>query len=107
MRAVSATVVVSEPLTLVWFVVTSGCGMRPWLALWPTSPLKDAGMRIDPPPSDAVAKGRMPAATAAAEPPLEPPGVREGSHALRVIPVTLFLVRLSVPNSGEVVLPTG
>ena len=28
----------------------------------------------------------MPVATATAVPPLEPPGVREGSHGLRVMP---------------------
>ena len=41
-------------------------------------------MRIEPPPSLACAIGTMPAATAAAEPPDEPPGVRDGSHGLRV-----------------------
>src|SRR4051794_10161237 len=64
-------------------------------------------MRIDPPPSDAVANGMMPAATAADEPPLEPPGVRLTSHGLRVTPKTLVFVKLSVPNSGLAVLPTG
>src|SRR5688572_8711920 len=107
MRAVSATVVVNEPLTLVWLDVGSGCGIRPWLGLWPTSPANDAGMRMDPPPSDAVANGMMPAATAAEEPPLEPPGVRVTSHGLRVTPNTLVFVKLSVPNSGLAVLPTG
>ena len=43
-------------------------------------------MRIDPPPSLPWASGNMPAATAAAAPPLDPPGVRVGSHGLRVIP---------------------
>ena len=43
-------------------------------------------MRIDPPPSLAWANGTMPAATAAADPPLEPPGVRDVSHGLRVGP---------------------
>ena len=38
---------------------------------------------MDPPPSLAVASGTIPAATAAAEPPLEPPGVRQRSHGLR------------------------
>ena len=33
-----------------------------------------AGIRIEPPPSDAVPNGMIPAATAAAVPPLEPPG---------------------------------
>ena len=35
-----------------------------------------AGMRTDPAPSEPTAAGTSPAATAAAEPPLEPPGVR-------------------------------
>ena len=52
----------------------------------PTRPLNAAGMRVDPPPSLAVANGMMPAATAAAEPPLEPPGVRSVFHGLRVVP---------------------
>ncbi len=40
-------------------------------------------MRIEPPPSEACAKGVMRAATAAPEPPLEPPEVRLTSHGLR------------------------
>lgn len=43
--------------------------------LKPNRPQHDAGIRIEPPPSDACASGTMPAATAAAAPPLEPPGV--------------------------------
>ena len=42
----------------------------------PYTPQKLAGMRIDPPPSLPVAIGHRYAATAAAAPPLEPPGVR-------------------------------
>ena len=49
-------------------------GVRPRLGLSPTRPQADAGMRIEPPPSLAWPAGAMPAATAAAEPPLEPPG---------------------------------
>ncbi len=52
----------------------------------PKSPQKDAGMRIEPPPSVAVANGTMPAAMAAAEPPLEPPGVHSGAHGFTVVP---------------------
>ena len=44
-----------------------------------------AGVRIDPPPSDPTPNG-APAATAAAVPPLLPPGDRDGSHGLRVGP---------------------
>ena len=43
-------------------------------------------MRIEPPPSDAEASGTIPAATAAALPPLEPPGERSGFQGLRVMP---------------------
>ncbi len=38
-------------------------------------PVKAAGWRIEPPVSVPVAPGAMPAATAAAEPPDDPPGV--------------------------------
>src|ERR1700752_5097789 len=60
--------------------------MRPWLGLSPTRPQQDAGMRIDPPPSLAWTKGTIPDATAAAAPPLDPPGVRVVSHGLWVAP---------------------
>lgn len=42
----------------------------------PTVPVKAAGWRIEPPVSVAVAPRHRSAATAAAEPPDEPPGVR-------------------------------
>src|SRR5215208_3445951 len=42
----------------------------------PTVPVKAAGWRIDPPVSVAVAPRQRCAATAAAEPPDEPPGTR-------------------------------
>ena len=41
----------------------------------PTVPVKAAGWRMEPPVSDAVAPRHRSAATAAAEPPDEPPGV--------------------------------
>ncbi len=81
--------------------------MRPWLGFIPTSPLNAAGMRVEPPPSLAVPKGMRPAATAAAEPPLEPPGVRSVFQGLRVVPHALVCVNATVPNSGAAVLPTG
>src|SRR5688500_12898326 len=81
--------------------------MRPWLGLSPTRPEKPAGIRVEPPPSLAVATGTRPAATAAALPPDEPPGVRLRSHGLRVIPQALVLVKFNVPNSGAAVLPIG
>ena len=45
-----------------------------------------AGMRIEPPPSLACAAGTMPAETAAAAPPEEPPALRSRSHGLWVAP---------------------
>jgi hypothetical protein len=48
---------------------------RPRDAFRPNSPQWEAGMRIEPPPSVPYASGTIPAATHAAEPPLEPPGL--------------------------------
>src|SRR5437764_3953513 len=81
--------------------------MRPKLGLRPTRPVKAAGIRVEPPPSLAVQNGTIPAATAAADPPLDPPGVRVGSHGLRVVPQALVWVKAVMPNSGAAVLPTG
>ena len=41
-------------------------------------------MRIDPPPSDPCAIGSIPEATAAPDPPLDPPAVCRGFQGLRV-----------------------
>ena len=59
---------------------------RPRLGLMPTMPLMLAGMRIEPPPSLPCAKGTIPAATATAAPPLDPPASRDGSHGQRAGP---------------------
>ena len=72
----------------------------------PTTPLQAAGMRVDPPPSVAIASGTSPAATATAEPPLDPPAARSARQALRVRPNRGAWVRHCWPNSGVVVLPT-
>src|ERR1700682_1968500 len=48
---------------------------RPRDAFNPKRPQCEAGMRIEPPPSVPWARGKTPAATHAAEPPLEPPGL--------------------------------
>ena len=47
----------------------------------------------------------MPASTAAALPPLEPPGLRSRSQGLRVTPDSGESVKGFQPNSGVVVLP--
>src|SRR5689334_12310507 len=85
--AVSRTLRVSTPSTLMrWMysLCTNGRGTRPRDALRPTRPQNEAGMRVEPPPSDDMLIGVIPAATAAAEPPDEPPGVRARFHGLRV-----------------------
>src|SRR5262245_5685290 len=80
--------------------------MRPWLTLSPTSPQNAAGMRMEPPPSEAWAAGTRPAATAAADPPDEPPGVRVVSHGLAVGPKASGSVVGRMPSSGVLVRPT-
>src|SRR6185295_18910957 len=78
---------------------------RPRLGLRPTSPQQLAGMRIDPPPSLACASGTMPAATAAAEPPDEPPVVCSVFHGLRLGPYAWGSVVGTRPCSGVFVRP--
>ena len=82
--ALSRTVVVRTPS-----VTSPGPGTRlgsvltsPRDGFSPTRPQHAAGMRIDPPPSDACAMGTMPDATAAAAPPLDPPAIRVVSHGV-------------------------
>ncbi len=72
----------------------------------PYTPQKAAGWRTDPPVSEPRAKGTIPAATAAAEPPLEPPATRSGSQGLEVLPSAEFSVEEPMPNSSRLVLPT-
>src|SRR5665647_2355303 len=62
-------------------------------------------MRIEPPPSVAVAIGTKPAASADADPPLEPPGLRAVFQGLRVTPYSKFAVYPSVANSDKLVFP--
>ena len=49
-------------------------------------PVKPAGMRTEPPPSVPTDQAPMPSPTAVADPPLDPPAVRSGSHGLPVGP---------------------
>jgi len=72
----------------------------------PTTPQKAAGWRIDPPVSDPSASGVMRAATATADPPLDPPGTRSGFHGLRDGPNAQFSVDDPIENSSQIVLPT-
>src|SRR3954464_4282251 len=72
----------------------------------PTTPHSAAGWRIEPPVSDPSASGANPAATAAADPPLEPPGTRDTSRGLRGGPKAEFSVDDPIANSSRFVLPT-
>ena len=103
--AASATVRVSAPSTDSPDHPGTRSGTRPRLGLCPTSPQHEDGMRIDPPPSLALAAGNMPEATAAAAPPLDPPGVNPGFQGFRVMPYREFSVMETEPNSGELVRP--
>src|SRR5689334_22895963 len=62
-------------------------------------------MRIDPAPSVPIAIGPIPAAAAAAAPPLEPPGLCAKLQGLRVTPVKGLSVTILAAKSGVVVLP--
>jgi hypothetical protein len=62
-------------------------------------------MRVEPPPSLPCAIGTSPAATAAPDPPLDPPGVRSVFHGLRLAPWRGSLTG-RIPYSGRLVVPT-
>src|SRR5262245_11324581 len=80
--------------------------IRARLGFNPTSPQLAAGTRIEPPPSLAWATGTMPAATAAADPPDEPPVEWSTFHGLRAGPHASDSVVIVVPSSGTFVRPT-
>ena len=87
----------------------SGSGhveMRPRCGLMPTRWVQAAGMRTLPAPSEPMAAATRPAATAAALPPDEPPGVCSRDHGLRVCPNAGPLVNGHWPSSQVLVLPT-
>jgi hypothetical protein len=64
---------------------TPAVGTRPVDDLYPTMPLKPAGMRHEPPVSVPSPSAAMPSATDTAAPADEPPGMRPvaRSHAAR------------------------
>src|SRR5204863_10141498 len=79
---------------------------RPYVGLTPTTPQNDAGWRMEPPVSNPEASGTQRAATAAAEPPLDPPGVRSIAHGLRTAPNAEFSLDDPIANSSQFVLAT-
>lgn len=79
--------------------------MRPGVGRIEATPQKLAGVRTEPPKSVPCASGTMPAATATAEPPDDPPEVSAGSKGLRVGPRNRLVQTAPKPNSGVLVLP--
>src|SRR3954470_10202925 len=77
-----------------------GVGSAPYDGLNPTTPQYDAGRITEPPVCVPTASGTRPAATAAAEPADDPPGVRPAAFGLSV------RVGFRKANSVVVVLPT-
>src|SRR2546426_42317 len=71
----------------------------------PTTPQNAAGWRMDPPVSEPSAATAVPAATDAAEPPLEPPGTRDRSRGLRTGPYAEFSFDDPMANSSQLTLP--
>ena len=65
--------------------MTPSMGIAPWAGLKPTTPHRADGRRTEPKVSVPSATGAMPAATAAALPPEEPPGMCAGLCGLRVV----------------------
>ncbi len=63
-------------------------------------------MRIEPRPSLAWAMGTIPAATAEAAPPEEPPAMWSAFHGLRQGPSSADSVVPVMPYSGVLVLPS-
>ena len=72
----------------------------------PVMPENDAGWRIEPPVSVPVAAGARRAATAAAEPPDEPPGTAFRSHGFFTGPKYEFSFDEPIANSSMLVLPS-
>ena len=72
----------------------------------PVMPQKLAGWRIEPPVSVPVAAGVRRAATAAALPPEEPPGMRLASQGLRTALQAEFSLPEPMANSSQFSLPS-
>src|ERR1700733_2964973 len=78
---------------------------RPYVGSTPTTPQNDAGCRIDPPVSVPSVATAMPAATAAADPPLEPPGTRSSACGLCTGPYAEFSFDDPMANSSQFSFP--
>ncbi len=81
--------------------------IRPRVVFNPTTPHRPAGMRTEPPVSVPIAAVARPAATATAEPLLEPPGTRctARSHGFHGVPMTALVPQPPNAYSTVCVLP--
>src|SRR5580700_12005197 len=79
---------------------------RPYVGIIAGIPQQAPGCRIDPPVSVPRAATARPAATAAADPPLEPPGTRSSAIGFRTGPYAEFSFELPIANSSQLVLPS-
>ena len=79
----------------------------PYVGFKPVKPQKAAGCLIDPPVSEPEETVTIPDATAAAEPPEEPPGTLEKSHGFLTLPKKLVSLVEPIANSSIFVLPKG
>ena len=69
-------------------------------------PLNAAGTRPEPAVSVPTPKSAIPSATATAEPELDPPATRSGTHALRTTPYGERVPTRPVANWSRFVLPS-
>src|SRR6185436_7643796 len=81
-------------------------GISPYAGFNPTTPQAAAGIRMEPPVSVPMEAQLMPEATAAAEPPLDPPAERAMSCGLRTGPNADSSLVVPNANSCRLVLPT-
>src|SRR5262249_59313078 len=75
------------------------------VGLSPTTPHWLPGSRTEPAVSVPSAAAHRPAATATAEPPLEPPGTCSGFHGLRTAPYSVLVHVPPYANSCRLVFP--
>ena len=71
----------------------------------PTVPHAADGMRMEPPVSVPIEATDIPVTMATAEPPLDPPGERDGSCGLRTAPKAVSSLVVPNANSCRLVLP--
>src|ERR1700730_4992264 len=72
----------------------------------PTHPHSEAGILIEPPVSVPIVIGAVFATIAAAEPPLEPPGIRSSAYGFRHTPQCGFDDVIPYANSCRLSLPS-